>query len=126
VENLWKFIGAKIEYMSPELHDFIFGVVSHLPHAVAFALVDTLRELSDEKVDLFKYPGAGFKDFTRIAASDPTMWRDIFLDNKDNLLKSLNAFKNSLEKLEKLVKEERKEELKEFLGEISLLRRSLD
>jgi len=126
VENLWKFIGAKIEYMSPELHDFIFGVVSHLPHAVAFALVDTLRELSDEKVDLFKYPGAGFKDFTRIAASDPTMWRDIFLDNKDNLLKSLNAFKNSLKKLEKLVKEERKEELKKFLGEISLLRRSLD
>jgi len=126
VENLWKFIGAKIEYMSPELHDFIFGVVSHLPHAVAFALVDTLRELSDKKVNLFEYPGAGFKDFTRIAASDPTMWRDIFLNNKDNLLKSLQVFKKSLEKLEELIREEKKEELKEYLGEISLLRRSLD
>jgi len=101
-------------------------VVSHLPHAVAFALVDTLRELSDEKVNLFEYPGAGFKDFTRIAASDPTMWRDIFLDNKDNLLKSLQAFKKSLEKLEELIKDEKKDELKEYLGEISLLRRSLD
>jgi prephenate dehydrogenase len=126
VENLWKFIGAKIEYMSPELHDFVFGVVSHLPHAVAFALVDTLRTLSDDKVNLFEYPGAGFKDFTRIAASDPTMWRDIFLENSDNLLKSIKAFKSSLEKLETLIKSRKKEELKKYLNEISILRRQLD
>jgi prephenate dehydrogenase len=126
VENLWKFIGAKIEYMSPELHDFIFGVVSHLPHAVAFALVDTLRVLSDEKINLFEYPGAGFKDFTRIAASDPTMWRDIFLENSDNLLKSIETFKKSLERLETLIKERKREELKEYLNEISVLRRNLD
>ncbi|NPB05662.1 MAG: prephenate dehydrogenase [Aquificae bacterium] len=125
VKNLWTFLGSKVEFMSPELHDFVFGVVSHLPHAVAFALVDTLRALSGE-VDLFKYPGAGFKDFTRIAASDPTMWRDIFLENKDNLLKSIESFKNSLERLEKLIKEERAEELKEYLNEISVLRRGLD
>jgi len=126
VENLWKFIGAKIEYMSPELHDFIFGVVSHLPHAVAFALVDTLRELSDEKVNLFKYPGAGFKDFTRIAASDPTMWRDIFMENSDNVLKGLEAFRKSIERLEKLIKDQKREELKNYLNEISILRRNLD
>ena len=127
VENLWKFLGAKIEYMSPELHDFVFGAVSHLPHAVAFALVDALRELSEEgNIDLFKYPGAGFKDFTRIAASDPTMWRDIFLENKDNLLRSIRAFKNSLERLERLVENGEGEELREYLNEISLLRRSLD
>jgi len=126
VENLWKFIGAKIEYMSPELHDFIFGVVSHLPHAVAFALVDTLRELSNEKVNLFKYPGAGFKDFTRIAASDPTMWRDIFIENSDNVLKGLEAFKKSIERLEKLIKDQKREELKDYLNEISILRRNLD
>lgn len=127
VENLWKFLGAKIEYMSPELHDFVFGAVSHLPHAVAFALVDALRELSEEgNIDLFKYPGAGFKDFTRIAASDPTMWRDIFLENKDNLLRSIRAFKNSLERLERLVENGEGKELREYLNEISLLRRSLD
>lgn len=127
VENLWKFLGAKIEYMSPELHDFVFGAVSHLPHAVAFALVDALRELSEEgNIDLFKYPGAGFKDFTRIAASDPTMWRDIFLENKDNLLRSIRAFKNSLERLERLVENGDGKELREYLNEISLLRRSLD
>jgi len=127
VENLWRFIGAKVEYMSPELHDFVFGAVSHMPHAVAFALVDALRELSQEgNINLFKYPGGGFKDFTRIAASDPTMWRDIFLDNKDNLLKTLKAFKSSIERLEKLVEEGKKEKLKEYLNEISLLRRSLD
>ena len=127
VENLWKFLGAKIEYMSPELHDFVFGAVSHLPHAVAFALVDALQELSQEgNIDLFKYPGGGFKDFTRIAASDPTMWRDIFLENKDNLLLSLRAFKNSLERLEKLVETQEGEKLREYLNEISLLRRNLD
>jgi len=127
VERLWKFLGSKIEYMSPELHDFVFGAVSHLPHAVAFALVDALRELSEEgKIDLFKYPGAGFKDFTRIAASDPTMWRDIFLENRDYLLKSVRAFKNSLGRLERLIEEGKGKELREYLNEISFLRRNLD
>jgi len=126
VESLWKFVGAKVEYMSPELHDYIFGVVSHLPHAVAFALVDTLRLMSDDRVNLFKYPGAGFKDFTRIAASDSTMWRDIFLENRDEVLEAIDTFKSSLNTLENLIKEGKREELKRFLDEISLLRRNLD
>ena len=126
VERLWKQVGAKVEYMTPELHDYIFGVVSHLPHAVAFALVDTLRIMSNDEVNLFNYPGAGFKDFTRIAASDPTMWRDIFLENKDYVLEAIENFKRSLSTLEQLIKEGKKEELKKFLNEISLLRRNLD
>jgi len=126
VERLWKQLGANVEYMSPELHDYIFGVVSHLPHAVAFALVDTLRIMSNEEVNLFNYPGAGFKDFTRIAASDPTMWRDIFLENKDYVLEAIENFKRSLSTLEQLIKEGKKEELRKFLNEISLLRRNLD
>ncbi len=125
VERLWKFLGSRVEYMSPELHDFVFGVVSHLPHAVAFALVDTLRNLSSEEVNLFLYPGAGFKDFTRIAASDPTMWRDIFLENRDNLLKSIEAFKSSLERLQRLIEQKKAEEMKDYLEEISVLRRNL-
>jgi len=124
VKELWKRLGAKIELMSPELHDFVFGVVSHLPHAVAFALVDTLRSMSKE-VNLLDYPGAGFKDFTRIAASDATMWKDIFLENKQNLLKSIREFKSALERLEQLVEEGKEEELKNHLREISSLRRSL-
>ncbi len=126
VEDLWKFLGSKIEYMSPELHDYVFGVVSHLPHAVAFALVDTLRAMSGENLNLFDYPGAGFKDFTRIAASDPTMWRDIFLENSDNVLKAIEEFKKSLEVMENLIKNREGEKLKEFLNEISILRRQLD
>jgi len=126
VEDLWNFIGARIEFMSPELHDYIFGVVSHLPHAVAFALVDTLRAMSNREVNLFNYPGAGFKDFTRIAASDPVMWRDIFLENKDNVLKAIGSFKQSLEILAKLIEEGKEEELTKFLDEISYLRRNMD
>jgi prephenate dehydrogenase len=126
VEDLWKFLGSKIEYMSPELHDYVFGVVSHLPHAVAFALVDTLRAMSGENLNLFDYPGAGFKDFTRIAASDPTMWRDIFLENSDNVLKAIEEFKKSLEVMENLIKNREGEKLKKFLNEISILRRQLD
>jgi prephenate dehydrogenase len=126
VVNLWKFLGTEIEFMTPEIHDFIFGVVSHLPHAVAFALVDTLREMSTDSLDLFKYPGAGFKDFTRIAGSDPIMWRDIFIDNKDNVLKAIDNFINSLQRLKDLIEKEDKEKLKKYLEEISFIRRAMD
>ena len=126
VKELWELVGGKVEYMSPELHDYVFGVVSHLPHAVAFALVDTLIKLSKPEVDLFKYPGGGFKDFTRIAKSDPVMWRDIFLANKENVLFAIEGFINSLRELERLIKEEREEELTEFLKEVKTKRMEID
>ncbi|MCS6876396.1 MAG: prephenate dehydrogenase/arogenate dehydrogenase family protein [Aquificaceae bacterium] len=125
VKDLWEAIGSMVEEMDPYLHDFVFGVVSHLPHAVAFALIHTVEELSGE-VNLFKYPGAGFKDFTRIAGSDPVMWRDIFLQNSQEVLKSMDVFMNTLSQLRKLIFEGDEKALTEYLALASSLRKSLD
>ena len=125
VVGLWKLTGGKVEFMDPMLHDWVFGAVSHLPHAVAFALIDALIEMSDE-VDLFKYPGAGFKDFTRIAGSDPVMWRDIFLENKENVLKAIDVYSQSLKRLGDLIENEDEEALTEYLREAKQRRLSLE
>ena len=125
VRELWQRVGSKVELMDPVLHDWIFGAVSHLPHAVAFALIDALIHMSD-RVDLFKYPGAGFRDFTRIAASDPVMWRDIFLENKDNVLKAIDVYINSLSKLRELIAEGKEELLTDYLREAKTRRLRLE
>lgn len=127
VEQLWQDIGAKTEVMDPHLHDFVFASVSHLPHAIAFALVDSLIELSKQSgIDLFKYPGGGFRDFTRIAASSPYVWKDIFLENKENILNTIDVFKQSLEKLEKAIKEEDENLILSILSESRQKRLSLE
>ncbi len=125
VVDLWKTTGACIELMDPFLHDRVFGAVSHLPHAVAFALIDAIIEMSNG-VDLFKYPGGGFKDFTRIAASDPVMWRDIFLENRDNVLRAIDVYMNSLERLRALIEGEEEEALTEYLKEARTRRMSIE
>ncbi|MEN3028028.1 MAG: prephenate dehydrogenase/arogenate dehydrogenase family protein [Aquificaceae bacterium] len=124
IKELWERLGSLVEEMDPHLHDFVFGAVSHLPHAVAFALIHALKGLSGE-VNLFRYPGGGFKDFTRIAGSDPIMWRDIFLENSREVLKSMNAFVASLNRLKELIEKGQEEELTHYLELVSNLRRSL-
>jgi prephenate dehydrogenase len=127
IEQLWNDLGAKVEIIDPYLHDFIFASVSHLPHAVAFALVDSLINLSKEAgIDLFLYPGGGFKDFTRIAASSPHVWKDIFLENKEAVLHTIDEFSKSLKKLKKLIEEENEEKLINMLSESREKRLSLD
>ncbi len=127
VEKFWTDLGARVEVMDPYTHDFVFASVSHLPHAVAFALVDALIELSKETgIDLFLYPGAGFKDFTRIAASSPTVWKDIFIENKENLLHTIDRFIQSMEKLKRYIEEENQDKLIEILSEIREKRLSLE
>jgi len=103
--------------MDPCLHDYVFGAVSHLPHAVAFALVDAIINLSKDGIDLFEYTGAGFKDFTRIAMSDPVMWRDIFIENSKEVLKAIEVFENSLKRLKELIADGKREELMDYLKE---------
>jgi len=126
LEKFWTDLGSMVEVMDPYMHDFVFASVSHLPHAVAFALVDALIELSKETgIDLFLYPGAGFKDFTRIAASSPVVWKDIFLENKESVLHTIDSFINSMEKLKKYIQEEDGEKLVELLSEIRDKRLSL-
>ncbi|MDQ7056240.1 MAG: prephenate dehydrogenase/arogenate dehydrogenase family protein [Persephonella sp.] len=127
VEKFWTDLGAKVEIMDPYTHDFVFASVSHLPHAVAFALVDALIELSKETgIDLFLYPGAGFKDFTRIAASSPMVWKDIFIENKENLIHTIDRFTQSMEKLKRYIEEEEQQRLLDILSEIRDKRLSLE
>ncbi len=125
IKALWEAIGSRVEDMDPYLHDFVFGAVSHLPHAVAFALIDAIERLSVD-VDLFRYPGGGFRDFTRIAGSDPIMWRDIFLENSKEVLKALEVFLSSLDSLKRLIEEGKEKSLTEYLRRASTRRRSLE
>lgn len=99
IQQLWASFGAEVSLMTPEQHDAILAATSHLPHLLAFALVDLLGR-KDEQVDIFKYAAGGFKDFTRIASSDPTMWRDICLANKQHLIPLIDELTTELDKLQ--------------------------
>ncbi|GGX43135.1 prephenate dehydrogenase [Undibacterium squillarum] len=91
VEDLWKICGAQIHFLTPEAHDAVFASVSHLPHLLAYALVDEVSQRENADI-LFQYAASGFRDFTRIAGSSPEMWRDIAMANRDALLHELDAY----------------------------------
>ena len=103
VSEMWQACGANVTEMSAENHDSIFAAVSHLPHLLAFALVDDIASRPNAE-QLFSFAASGFRDFTRIAGSSPEMWRDITLANKDALLKEVSAFENELTQLKQLLK----------------------
>ncbi|MFA6179744.1 MAG: prephenate dehydrogenase/arogenate dehydrogenase family protein [Candidatus Methylopumilus sp.] len=102
VSTLWQLAGAKVSEMSSEQHDSIFAAVSHLPHLLAFALVDDLAARPNAK-QLFDFAASGFRDFTRIAGSSPEMWRDISLANRTALLKELAAYQTELSRMQILL-----------------------
>jgi prephenate dehydrogenase len=107
VRSLWRETGAIVLDMDPHLHDKILGAVSHLPHVAAFALMNALSDLRDHtlpSLDLAGHSGGGLRDTTRIAASSPEMWRDIFLWNRDNIVACLEAYERSLAQLKQLIK----------------------
>ncbi len=99
LRTFWRRVGAKVELMDVRLHDRILGVVSHLPHVAAYALVNALERTRVESLDLAEYCGAGFKDTTRIAASRPELWRDICLLNREAVLKGLREYTRGLERI---------------------------
>ena len=103
--ELWQACGAKVSEMTAETHDSIFAAVSHLPHLLAFALVDDIAKRRNA-AQLFGFAASGFRDFTRIAGSSPEMWRDISLANKTALLSEINAFENELSQLKQLLANE--------------------
>lgn len=98
VDRLWRELGADVEHMQVERHDEVLAATSHLPHLLAFGLVDSLAKRS-ENLDIFRYAAGGFRDFTRIAGSDPVMWHDIFLANREAVLRTLDTFRNDLDAL---------------------------
>ncbi|MBF0265189.1 MAG: prephenate dehydrogenase/arogenate dehydrogenase family protein [Gammaproteobacteria bacterium] len=110
VTKLWQSIGANVVLMEPVHHDLVLGATSHLPHALAFSLVNMLATLN-EREEIFEYAAGGFKDFTRIASSDPKMWQDICLANKDVLLKHIQMYKEELDELSKALKDDHSEYL---------------
>jgi len=101
--TLWKRIGAKVEIMNAEVHDQVLGVVSHLPHVVAYALVNALDQTKLDGVDVKNFCAGGFKDITRIASSRPELWRDICLSNRKAVSKSLGTYIRNLEKMKRWI-----------------------
>jgi cyclohexadieny/prephenate dehydrogenase len=101
----WQAFGARVECMSPDHHDLVLAITSHLPHLIAYTIVGTADELGQvTSSEVMKFSAGGFRDFTRIAASDPTMWRDVFLSNKDAVLEMLGTFNEDLSKLTRAIR----------------------
>ena len=102
VAALWSSIGARVSRMTPAAHDAVFAAVSHLPHLLAYALVDDVRRRSNA-AQLFGYAAGGFRDFTRIASSHPEMWRDICMANRDRLLHELHLYEKKLKEISQML-----------------------
>jgi cyclohexadieny/prephenate dehydrogenase len=105
VTRFWEACHSRIEIMDPKHHDLVLGITSHLPHLIAYSIVDTAEQLEEDiKSEVIKYSASGFRDFTRIAASDPVMWRDVFLNNRDAVLEILQRFTEDLTALQKAIR----------------------
>jgi cyclohexadieny/prephenate dehydrogenase len=122
----WAAIGAKVEIMTPEHHDMVLAITSHLPHLIAYTIVGTADELEGvTQSEVLKFSAGGFRDFTRIAASDPTMWRDVFLTNKDAVLEMLGTFNEDLSKLTRAIRRGDGEALFEHFTRTRAIRRGI-
>ena len=115
VTIFWESIGSKVKIMPAEEHDKILSLTSHLPHVIAYNIVKTAMG-NDEKIkgDIIRYSAGGLRDFTRIAASNPTMWKDIFIDNSDLIIGAINKFSKSLEEFKKAIAEKDSKKLLEI------------
>lgn len=114
VESFWTGIGARVSLMDPEHHDAVLGATSHLPHVLAYTLVHLLGR-KDEQEEIFQYAAGGFRDFTRIASSDPTMWSNICSANRSHLLGLIGEFQSELSHFSRLLEGQRDTEVFEFL-----------
>ncbi|MCR9087017.1 MAG: prephenate/arogenate dehydrogenase family protein [Rhodobacteraceae bacterium] len=123
---LWEGMGANVEEMEPDRHDLVLAVTSHAPHLIAYTMVgvaDDLRRVTDSEV--IRYSAAGFRDFTRIAASDPTMWRDVFLNNKDATLEILGRFTEELFALQRAIRTGDGDHLHDYFTRTRAIRRGI-
>jgi cyclohexadieny/prephenate dehydrogenase len=122
----WKGLGSNVDVMDPDHHDLVLAVTSHCPHLIAYTMVgvaDDLGRVTDSEV--IKYSAAGFRDFTRIAASDPTMWRDVFLTNKDATLEILGRFTEELFALQRAIRQGDGELLHAYFTRTRAIRRGI-
>jgi cyclohexadieny/prephenate dehydrogenase len=124
VWDFWEKLGSQVETMTPAHHDRVLAITSHVPHALAFTIFQTaLRNEEITNSEVMKFSAGGFRDFTRIASSNPTMWRDIFLNNKTEILEVLGQFREDLEVLERAIREGNAKKLFDMLSESRLTRR---
>ena len=124
IESMWQACGASIEYLGVEHHDKVLAATSHLPHMLAYGLVNYLSSLNDHD-EIFKYAAGGFRDFTRIASSDPVMWRDVCISNGEALLTLIEGYKNELDQVSVAIRDGDQERLLELFGKAKSERDSL-
>ena len=126
VREVWEQAGMKVEEMSPERHDKVMALMSHLPHLIAYTIVGTAADLETEtREDVLKYAAGGFRDFTRIAGSDPVMWRDIFLNNTGAVLDCLQRFSEDLTVLQKAIRQKDGAVLQDWFARTRKIRREV-
>ena len=126
VDYMWQQAGMKVSIMDAEYHDRVLAITSHIPHLVAYSIVGTVTELEDQlKTEVIKYSAGGFRDFTRIAASDPVMWRDVFLNNSGAVLEMLGRFIEDLTALQKSIRWKDGDALEELFSKTRDIRKGI-
>jgi len=126
LQSFWQLLGANVEIMDARHHDMVLAVTSHLPHLIAYTIVGTANDLEEvTQSEVIKYSAGGFRDFTRIAASDPIMWRDIFLSNKEAVLEMLQRFSEDLTALQRAIRYDKGDELEALFSRTRDIRRSI-
>ena len=126
LENFWSKLGSKTKFMTFEDHDYVLSLMSHLPHAAAYSIVKTAINNEDKfKDDVIQYSAGGLRDFTRIAASDPIMWKDIFIDNSDNILKVLDNYSKNLNEIKDAIKNKDSKKLLDIFSSTKKVRKEI-
>ena len=126
IEKFWKKLGSKIIFMNSVDHDKIFSITSHLPHLIAYNLVKTAIDFQKKyKKNVIKFSAGGLRDFSRTASSNEIMWRDIFFNNKDNIIKSINIFIKNLNNLKRLIKNENNKNILKILKNSKKVRKQI-
>lgn len=124
--GFWQAMGAMVEIMAADRHDKVLAITSHLPHLIAFTIVGTAVDLAEDiKGDVIRFAASGFRDFTRIAASDPVMWRDVFLNNKDATLEIIQRFNEDLTALQRAIRRGQGDVLEHRFAETRAIRRGV-
>ena len=126
VKNFWERLGMNVDEMSPEYHDLVLAITSHIPHLIAYNIVGTATNLAEiTRKEVTKYAAGGFRDFTRIASSDPIMWRDIFLNNQEAVLEMLDKFSDDLSSLREAIKKKDGKELQKYFTKTRDIRKKI-
>ena len=126
LKTFWKKIGSKVDIMDAKQHDYILTITSHIPHLIAYNIVNTTLNVKKKKEhDIIKYSAGGLRDFTRIAASNPIMWRDIFIQNKKNTSKMIDKFINNLKDLKKAIKNKDGKKLEKIFTKTKRIRQEI-